>query len=441
MFLGGADHEAERIRESSIKGALAFWWRALNYARFVGEADGADESAKLNNALAAMQKEEQKLFGGPDGQGVFLLRVHTATLNKLDKANILSTDGQAIKPTNGANPVGVGARYLGYGILEAFSSQKRGTFAGQLVRNCFAAGQTFSIEIIFRPTDDTKDIKEVIDALKLFGLLGGLGSRVRRGWGSVALVKLEGENLPEDMNVNWQEPESRKDYIARLKELFKDHPSLKQSGRDWPLTAFAKESRIHVGTDIRSNPLDTLNELGSGFLKYRSYGRSNKHTKIRKVGGVVVDASFDADHDWYYRTRDTNPCSRDAENWAPMRTAFGLPHNYSKFYGVTGPDKIERRASPFLFHVHHTDAGSFAVAAILPTRFLPNNKVGILRKPQRGQEQKCDKDYTFDPLIVTDFLDGFRHKDDKSQKPTSTPRNNPYFQNEVLRMDDEGSGQ
>ena len=317
MFLGGADHEAERIRESSIKGALAFWWRALNYARFVGEADGADESAKLNNALAAMQKEEQKLFGGPDGQGVFLLRVHTATLNKLDKANILSTDGQAIKPTNGANPVGVGARYLGYGILEAFSSQKRGTFAGQLVRNCFAAGQTFSIEIIFRPTDDTKDIKEVIDALKLFGLLGGLGSRVRRGWGSVALVKLEGENLPEDMNVNWQEPESRKDYIARLKELFKDHPSLKQSGRDWPLTAFAKETVIRVGNNTNPNSLSVLNSLGKGFQLYRA----------------------------------------------------GLDKNTRKFLGTATEGAIKRRASPLLFHISKIGSQFQAVVICMPTKF------------------------------------------------------------------------
>jgi CRISPR-associated protein Cmr1 len=42
MFLGGAGQKAEGIRPPSVKGALRFWWRALNWGRF-RQAPGADD--------------------------------------------------------------------------------------------------------------------------------------------------------------------------------------------------------------------------------------------------------------------------------------------------------------------------------------------------------------------------------------------------------------
>ncbi len=70
MFLGGAEHEAGRIRETSVKGALAFWWRALKYSDFVERA-GEDQDKALHN----MRKREIALFGGETAQGAFSLIV------------------------------------------------------------------------------------------------------------------------------------------------------------------------------------------------------------------------------------------------------------------------------------------------------------------------------------------------------------------------------
>ena len=75
MFLGGADQESDTgIRPPSVKGALRFWWRALNWGRFRAETE-TDEAA-----LGDLHKEEARLFGSAaddngGGQGTFLLRV------------------------------------------------------------------------------------------------------------------------------------------------------------------------------------------------------------------------------------------------------------------------------------------------------------------------------------------------------------------------------
>ena len=75
LFLGGSDQQADGIRPSSIKGALRFWWRALNWARCLQQRDGDEVQA-----LRHLHAEEARLFGiaaseNGGGQGVFLMQV------------------------------------------------------------------------------------------------------------------------------------------------------------------------------------------------------------------------------------------------------------------------------------------------------------------------------------------------------------------------------
>jgi CRISPR/Cas system CMR-associated protein Cmr1 (group 7 of RAMP superfamily) len=59
MFLGGADPKTPQgIRPASVKGALRFWWRALNWARVA-----ALHSSDQNAALRQLHQEEGWLFG------------------------------------------------------------------------------------------------------------------------------------------------------------------------------------------------------------------------------------------------------------------------------------------------------------------------------------------------------------------------------------------
>ncbi len=70
MFIGDAIQHAARVCSASVKGALAFWWRAQTFPVLFGKS-GENRDA----ALSALQKCEQELFGGPDGQGKFFLKI------------------------------------------------------------------------------------------------------------------------------------------------------------------------------------------------------------------------------------------------------------------------------------------------------------------------------------------------------------------------------
>src|SRR5579883_639078 len=162
LFLGGADPASTvELRPPSIKGALRFWWRALAWSRHRGDLD-------------AIKKEEQKIFGtaGDDrdrlGQASFGLRARwRAEPNRLAETGPRSlTSG---KP---------GASYLSYGIIN------RGQ--GNSPRSCYQLGGCFELTFqALRHTDNESGFHpSLLDAIKLFGLLGGLGGRSRRGWGS-----------------------------------------------------------------------------------------------------------------------------------------------------------------------------------------------------------------------------------------------------------------
>jgi CRISPR-associated protein Cmr1 len=60
MFLGGEEQQADarQFRNASFKGALRFWWRALNWGRVLQAAAG-DRAQALKNLHA----EEGRLFG------------------------------------------------------------------------------------------------------------------------------------------------------------------------------------------------------------------------------------------------------------------------------------------------------------------------------------------------------------------------------------------
>lgn len=359
MFLGGADHQATRIRETSIKGALAFWWRALNYAGFVEKAAKPDsekpEEERGKSALALMQEKEQELFGGPNGQGAFLLKVTQQAATTAHKGSILYETG--------TQEVGPGARYFGYGLMSAF-----GNNAGHLEHSCLLPGNSFCLELFFRQSKFDTLKKEIIPVLKLFGLLGGLGSRVRRGWGSVSLSKLEGDGVE-----GWKRPKDIQDYEKELQELA-GHTTVIE-GKKFPVTAFAKETRIYAGVPSSAVPLKHLNNVGEAMQKYRSWGFSN-NGKIfpPKVNKRDSEMNFVDDHDW-------SKGGLGRPNFVPKRIAFGLPQNYKDNGGVTGKQvetkekSINRRASVLAIHIHKTmGQNSFAVLSLFPTKFLPTDE-------------------------------------------------------------------
>jgi CRISPR-associated protein Cmr1 len=372
MFLGEADQCAVSIRPQSIKGELAFWWRALHYAGYVD---------KHTEALKAMHKDEQSLFGSTGGQAAFLLSVTHDDLTKLNKSAELP-DANA------------GCCYLGYGVMET---------NGKLIRSCFKQGGKFSLRILFRPQffknedghpiDRQELIAGLIKSLKIMGLLGGLGSRKRRGYGSIAMTKMTVEGL--EGVERFDAPTDCASYTELLQSLI---GTAAQVGTNFPLSAFAKETELRIWSTSETSAMAALEAIGAEFQHYRGWGFDNPP----KVAGKPSRKNFSGDHSWFKNGRWTTRTG----NTIPERAIFGLPHNYLNLKIETATKGEKRRASPLLFHIHkfgnnyrpELRDNYRPVATYFDTQFLPVNEIAF----NDGSAQN----YSPKPDVVRNFLDG-----------------------------------
>lgn len=372
MFLGGADpaNSPPELRVPSIKGALRFWWRALSYGR-------------VGNDIKQLAQEEAALFGsseGEVGQSKVLLSARTLGDPELRRKGSVLNDGGQV--------VGDGARYLGYGLMGAF-----GRDLGVLTRPCLLAPFEFELDVLFHPDLNSAAKAQVIAALKIMGLLGGLGSRSRRGYGSISLL-----SLAQNEREIWRAPENMEGLQTELAAFLAG-----ARGGLPSYTALSERARILlIAGSAKDSALQLLSRLGRDFVFYRSWGRTQDG--VTKVLGLLSEKNFQDDHDMSKGTRAIQQ---------PRRAAFGLPHNYGPKAQVKGVNS-ERRASPLFFHIHQTGAKPVGVLAFLPAVFLPNGEQVLAfgdRVPQRP-----------DPAIwepVNNFLD--RIKDPAQGKESFDP--------------------
>jgi len=359
LFLGGAENTIEtELRPASIKGVLRFWWRTLQWGKEI------QDSARL-------KKEEDALFGSSEqGQSQFLLTVkYQQKPDEIRQGSVLSRDGSGAAPGFSKNKdkdiVGDGSRYLGYGLMEAFSSKKKDTKAGQLNRPCFAAPFEFTVQIVFQSNLKETRTTEIENALKLLGLCGGLGSRSRRGWGSLTLTKIV-KHLDGEETL-WTAPTTLKEYEATLRHIIDSQKDKDQTLPEW--TAFATGlSKIILLQDSVNSPLQTLDKMGRDFVFFRSWGKNGKVLNKPREG------NFQFDHDLF---KKLPPRNRHTEH--PQRIVFGLPQNYGGYEQdqvLPASENLTRRSSPLFFHVHQIVPNDppIGVLTYLPSRFLPAEK-------------------------------------------------------------------
>lgn len=374
VFCSGADRNRPELRAPSFKGVLRFWWRALAWSRLGGD-------------LRKIQREEERVFGGPGtGHSGVVLQVAVDESSRLRVAK----KGQVLEATDG-RVVGDGARYLGYGLMEAFASNKKNTKSGQLLRACYLAPFSFTVRLQCRDKVAEAEVDELARALRAIGLFGGLGARTRRGYGSVMLRELR-----LDGRQTWRAPDTLTACRLLAREFM---PAEAQPGLP-PFTAFSRQSRMVFVKAGTANALELLDLVGREMVWFRSWGKGGK-----VLGGEDSLKLFTADHD----LMKLPPRQRDRH---PQRIAFGLPHNYGKrdedrVEPAGGPD---RRASPLFIHIHECGNGPVAVLAFLPAQFLPGTKICVgSESGKRGErvprEVDLDERQLWKP--VTDFLDRF----------------------------------
>ena len=161
MFLNGADGQTPELRAPSIKGALRFWWRALN-----GHMD-----------LPRLRQEELQLFGG-----VGPLARRSSLILSCRELQMQETKEQLVPHKN----MGQGNR-------------------------CFRPGSTFEVTLRFRKEPCPNYF---FNLFVLTGVFGGLGKRSRRGMGSWRVLSYQQDEEPSQ-NYTW--PQS----LAEIHELIK----------------------------------------------------------------------------------------------------------------------------------------------------------------------------------------------------------------------------
>ena len=353
MFCSGADQRTAELRLPSFKGVLRFWWRSLAWSRLGGD-------------LGRIKQQEDSLFGSADGgQSSVSMRLVPGVLpDRVRKGEVLTLSNADRRK------VGEGARYLGYGVMEAFPSRRKGTEAGELTRPCLCSPFEFTVRMRVREGErDQGDQSALLeDALVCLGTHGGMGAKSRKGYGSLVLwsLRVDGEQ-------RWRPPQTLSELGNVLAGLRRSHDAANLP----EYTALSAQTRQVLVPSDKNEAMELLDLVGRELMRYRSWGHNGR------VLGNDSERNFQFDHDLMKGSR---------RNEHPERIAFGLPHNYgSSPDKQVRPKEFDRRASPLFIHIHECGGTPVAVLSFLPARFLPEGRSDIcVGRSRVHQEREMD---------------------------------------------------
>jgi len=165
MFLAGADGKTPELRPPSIKGAMRFWWRAMH---------GNMEAKKL-------REEEAKIFGGGGDnarRSAFSIRI---------KADMAQRAEEKPLPHHGGDE---NCHYLNLSNSCGGTKNWNKDKCQKGRRQPSISSGIFFIEL------KGEGVEQIKPLFILFCLLGGLGKRSRRGFGSVRVtgIKMSGQD-------------------------------------------------------------------------------------------------------------------------------------------------------------------------------------------------------------------------------------------------------
>jgi CRISPR-associated protein Cmr1 len=378
MFIGGGDQNDDpEIRPTAIKGALRFWWRALQWGACLEDQHG-DTSA----ALKALYRQEAELFGAAAkddqfGQGKISLKIQLDNTNRA--LAVVRENAILHNPDSGQSYLLGQGLYLREGFLRSAISPKQ------------------SFKVILKLSDDV-NADSIINASLSFGLLGGLGSRVRKGWGSIAIRSLTYTDKAKN---------TRSVSIPNDKAAYKDRLIKLSSAATCdlpPFSAFSKCTRIDISMTA-DKPLQVLGKIGNEMQLYRSYGR--KVGSEHQVKGKPAEQNFKMDHDMVLDFALGKPVQKH-----PERVVFGLPHNYFYSNGIkvdVDAEASSRRASPLLIHIHQFVSGqAIGVHCVLKSAFLPEHECIQLKLKDKHKPKSMAVACDIDWAVIDNYLGRFK---------------------------------
>jgi len=250
MFLNGADGKIPELRPPSIKGALRFWWRALNG----------------HLSLDELRKQEAEIFGGTDekvGRSKIVIRTSHSNLHQ-KSFNMLPhrMDNEFPSPAQSYEP-----------------------------------SQTFTVTLSLTSIQHSFNLDKLESLFVLTCLLGGLGKRSRRGFGAIWITEkdnksfsmpntLNGENgilnLIKKFNSDYAIDNSTTPNKIQLK---KPSPLNGQYSNDYPYI-----EEIYIGHTPKSY-LDLVKGIGSATHHHKD--NSNGSANPRFASPVYISAIKD----------------------------------------------------------------------------------------------------------------------------------------------------
>lgn len=224
MFLAGADGQTPELRPPSIKGALRFWWRAING----------------HLPLEDLRTQERAIFGDTTRRSKVVVR----TSHELPLEDVPLSNSNNYSSNSGGNKRVNILEYLAYGVVARSRT---------IERAYFATSETFDV-CIKCPFSLEENLKEVFELVSLFG---GIGSRSRNGYGSFSI----------------QEP--KLDIVEKFKKYKK--------GDLQNYTSFSEKARLFLGKENTHDSWEgALFEVGDAYrtarlgLEGRHYGSQRK---------------------------------------------------------------------------------------------------------------------------------------------------------------------
>jgi CRISPR-associated protein Cmr1 len=372
LFLGGAEPRGSppELRAASVRGALRYWLRAL-----LGGAMGDSD-------MNALKAAEDAVFGSTEtGASPIIITLGHGNLQTVEFKK---------RPADrrSGRPKPEGADYLLWALSET-GHRERGTW--QPARKYVVPNSKFTLTM--RPRLGAPDAEDIWwragAALWLLVQVGALGSRSRRGAGSLCVTKEPGiADLPP-----FETPATPQDLQKVLQsELHQIRQALVPTGRPHLPPQFdvlsPESCKIWVIAGTKTNPREpwkdwrqALDGIGGMMRDFRGY-RPPDHDTVR---------------DWMQGRRTPRTVER---------AAFGLPLPFR--YSGGGPfDVIEgsehdRRSSPLWLRVTKLSSGQHVgVATLFKSAFL---SPGESLRLQRGHRTTAPPpDYSLVEKFIFEF--------------------------------------
>src|SRR5690606_30498798 len=160
---------------SSFKGALRVWWRSLAWGR------GLRDPKELWEA-------EAELFGSSGKTGG----------SRIIRRGAHPEPGAPVRPPRAVR-VNTWQGYAGFGITDS---------KGRPKRDYIGPGSRWTIQLLDGGLR-SGEVEQIRAALVALGMLGGLGARSRKGWGSLTLTRLVDGTENEGSGAEWRVARTR----------------------------------------------------------------------------------------------------------------------------------------------------------------------------------------------------------------------------------------